>query len=199
MLDFSLIIYSRKRVLARKILWLNAHKQCAVGVFSVTGKAAHAVYYNAALFACGRHNGSAGAHAKCVCSALVQAVAGKLVVCRAELFVAREIAVLRFVYKLLRVLYSCTHGKRLLNNFTAQIIKHFNGVSCAVAYCHDNAVCLNVEKLAAVRIGKPLNEIVVNNQLFNLAFKAHFAAEFFNLFAYVFNHYRKPVRADVRL
>ena len=176
MLNLSLIINACKRVLIRKILWFNADKKRRICVFSVTCKRTHTVYYYTFFFTCCRNDRAAGAHTKCICTSLVKSVARKLVISRTEFWMISKSAVLSLVNKFLRMLDSCADRKRLLHNVNAEVIKHFNRISCTVAYCHNYRVCFKVNAFALVLVCHSVHKFICNNKPCKFAFKPYFAA-----------------------
>ena len=160
MLNLSLIIHSRQRMLRGEVHRVNTHEQRRVGILAVPGQGAHAVDDHAALFAGGGHHRAPRAHTKGIRPSLVQTVAAKLVIRSPQLRVTGKSAVLGLVNELLGVLNAGAHTKGLLDNLRAVFIKHFHRVPGAVADGQDHRICLHIHRLTQMAVSDPMDKAV---------------------------------------
>ena len=186
-------------MVAAEILRLDADEQRAVRVLRVAPVLAHAVDDYSALFARRVDHRAAGAHTKCISSAPVLRVAGELIVRRAERGMPCEVAVLRAVDELARMLYSRAYRKRLLHHFDPVGIERSHGVARRMSGAEQDGIGLDILKMPVV-LGLHAVDIAVRDYYIrHFAVESDFTAERDYLFSDIADNLGKAVGADMRL
>src|SRR3989338_1504779 len=183
------------------LLGRNAHHDAAVGVALVARILAHAVGDHPPRFRGGGDHRAAGAHAEAVYRTPVAGVVHQLVIRRAELRVARVLAVTCAVDQRLRVLDAEADQERFGFDVDAALVDHLEGVALAVADRQHQMIRGDVFAAAEHHAANVSDVIgsVLDFDVVHAALEADLAAQRLDGFAHLFHHAYQAERADVRL
>ena len=132
LLDFPLPVHAAQHIFPGKILRMEGHKQCRVGIFPAPPGIAHAVGAYAARFRGCRKHIAAGAHAECIGTGAVGQMTAQIIAHRRQVLSPGS-SVLGHIQIRLTMLDANAHGKGFPHHGNPRPPEPFKGIPGAVA------------------------------------------------------------------
>lgn len=197
--DTALQYHTTERMLIRKILCAYTDQQCCIGIFPGTGMVTHAIDAHASLLACCGNDLTARTHTEGINASPIRRMLIQLVGCSAKRGMLRKPTILTAIDQRLRMFYTHTDRKGLLNHGHALIKERLNRIASTVANGQDHRVSQQFAAFVPAFPVHAFDMIASDDQPGKPGRKADFTAQCNNLSAHARNDTFKKVRTNVRL